>query len=125
MLNMLELQNLLSSENKDVYIMGDMNIDLLKFKEHRKTGEYLENLFSSCFLPLITKPTRVSEHSATLIDHICTNKQHIDATSGIVITDMSDHFGIFSTIRPSFFYFLDHEKNCCKKIRSVGRVYKK
>jgi len=96
--NMSDLQNILSSENKDVYIMGDMNIDLLKFHDHIKTGDYLENIFSAGFIPLITKPTRITEHSATLIDHIYTNKQDFIATSGIVITDVSDHFGIFSSI---------------------------
>jgi len=67
---MTELQDLLGRENKDVYIMGDMNIDLLKFSDHRNTGIYLENIFSQGFLPLIVKPTRLTSHSATLIDHI-------------------------------------------------------
>ena len=54
-----------------------MNIDLLKCSNHLKTGEYLESLFSHGFLPLITKPTRLTDHSATLIDHIYVNKQDI------------------------------------------------
>ena len=95
---MLELQNIISRENKEVYILGDVNMDLLKFANHSKTGEYLENTFSQGFLPLITKPTRVSSHSATLIDHIYTNKKNITSTSGIVITDVADHFGIFTLI---------------------------
>ena len=67
---MLELQDLLGKEHKDIYIMEDMNIDLLKFSEHGKTAEYLDNIFSQSFLPLIVKPTRITSHSATLIDHI-------------------------------------------------------
>ena len=47
-------------------------------------------------MPLITKPTRVTQYSATLIDHIYTNKREIDSISGIIICDVSDHFGIFS-----------------------------
>ena len=70
MTTMLELQNLISKENKEIHIMGDMNIDLLKYSQHSKTGTYLENTFTQGFLPLITKPTRISSHSATLIDHI-------------------------------------------------------
>ena len=50
--------------------MGDMNIDLLKFEIHRRTDDYLNNLFSHRFLPVISKPTRVTNTSATLIDHI-------------------------------------------------------
>jgi len=97
--NMNELQSILAAENKDVYIMGDVNIDLLKFRDHSKTSAYIEDIFSQGFLPLITKPTRITDHSATLIDHIYTNKQNLHATSGIIITDISDHFGIFSTIK--------------------------
>jgi len=64
----------------------------------QKTGEYLDNLFSQGFLPLITKPTRVTSHSATLIDHIYTNRKDIHAISDIVTTDISEHFAIFSLI---------------------------
>ena len=46
---------------------------------------------------MITKPTRVTETTATLIDHILTN--NIDITSkhvqGILCTDISDHYAIF------------------------------
>ena len=96
---MNDLQLLLAAENKDSYIMGDMNLDLLKFSNHQKTGDYLENIFTHGFLPLITKPTRLTSHSATLIDHIYTNKSDLTATSGIVVTDISDHFGIFAVIK--------------------------
>jgi len=71
---MNELQHLLGCEHKEVYIMGDMNIDLLNFTSHKKTGEYLENILTQGFLPLITKPSRICSHSSTLIDHIYTNK---------------------------------------------------
>ena len=54
--------------------MGDFTIDLLKFSNHGKTNDYLENIFSQGHIPLITKPTRVASHSATLTDHIYTNK---------------------------------------------------
>ena len=42
---MIELLNQLKNENKDIYLMGDMNIDLLQFSSHAKTDEYLENIF--------------------------------------------------------------------------------
>ena len=111
MYNMNELFSLLAAEKKVVYIMGDFNIDMLKLKEHNKTSVYIENLFSHGYLPLITKPTRVTDHSATLIDHIYTNKQTINATSGIIITDISDHFGIFSTIQHAHIKSLATQKS--------------
>ena len=92
----MELLTLLNKEHKDIFLLGDINIDLLKYSDHLKTNEYLENIFSHGYIPLITKPSRITTHSATLIDHIYTNKQDFKSTSGIVITDVSDHFGIFS-----------------------------
>ena len=48
---------------------------------------------------MITKPTRVTDFSATLIDHIYTNKKNLNCKSGILVTDVSDHFGIFSILK--------------------------
>ena len=96
---MTELQNMLDNEKKEVYIMGDMNVDLLKCMDHVKTRDYIECLFANSFLPVITKPTRLTEFSATLLDHIYTNKRELRVTAGIVLSDVSDHFGIFAMIR--------------------------
>jgi hypothetical protein len=38
MQTMNDLQQLLAAENKATYLMGDMNIDLLKCSNHIKTG---------------------------------------------------------------------------------------
>ena len=48
-------------------------------------------------MPLITKPTRVAE--ATLIDHIYTNNFKSIIKSGIIITDVADHFGTFHLVK--------------------------
>ena len=55
------------------YIFGDMNINFLKFNEHTETEEFLDMLYANNVLPIITKPTRLTDHIATLIDHIYTN----------------------------------------------------
>ena len=48
------------------------------------------------FFPLINKPTRISKHSATIIDNIFYNNIEKNTTfNGILITDLSDHFPIF------------------------------
>ena len=36
-------------ENKQCMIMGDMNIDLLKFETHLRTNEYLDSIFANGF----------------------------------------------------------------------------
>ena len=45
-----------------------MNIDFLKVGTHSKTEDYLNMLYSSNLLPVITKPTRITSHTATLVD---------------------------------------------------------
>ena len=53
--------------NKHCYIMGDFNLDLFHYSEHMPTQEFLDCLFSFSLFPLISKPTRLTSHSATLI----------------------------------------------------------
>ena len=65
----------INNENKESYIMGDFNIDLLKFQSHEKTKYFIESMLTTGYLPVITKPTRVTDHSATLIDHIYSNSK--------------------------------------------------
>ena len=49
-------------------------------------------------VPLITKPTRITAHSATLIDNIFTNNTNVLSKNGLIISDLSDHFPIYSAI---------------------------
>ena len=92
---MIYILDTIQRENKQCMIMGDMNIDLLKFETHLRTNEYLDSIFANVFLPLISKPTRVTTSSATLIDHMYTNDIASSHHSGIIINDVADHFGTF------------------------------
>ena len=84
-------------ENKICHILGDYNIDLLKSDTHTPTAEFLDQMYTYSFIPLINRPTRVTNSSATLIDNIFTNhiSQEYDIISGILLTKISDHFPIF------------------------------
>ena len=55
----------------------------MKANSHPETDEYLNMLFSHGLLPIVTKPTRITCHSATLIDHIYTNYSISHITSGM------------------------------------------
>jgi hypothetical protein len=59
-------------------------------------GQFTEQLFTSSYYPLITKPTRITAHTATLIDNIFTNNiENIDSSlNGIIFSDISDHLPI-------------------------------
>jgi endonuclease/exonuclease/phosphatase family metal-dependent hydrolase len=88
----------LKNNKHEVFILGDMNVDFLKYSMHADTEEYLDMLYLNNFIPIITKPTRITEHSSTLIDHIYTNAStHI--VSGIALVDISDHLPTFALYR--------------------------
>ena len=99
--------------------MGDMNIDLLKCMTHPKTESYLDNTFAHGCRPFITKPTRLLSHSATLIDHIYTNQISSKVKIGILISDVSDHFGIFTCIKIKLKY---NTFSKCKNMRCFNEA---
>ena len=88
----------ISRENKICYYMGDFNLNLINFQTHNQTGEFLDDMYSNMFLPLITRPSRITSHSATLIDNIFCNSFDGDSRNGLLFTDISDHFPIFSVL---------------------------
>ena len=45
--------------------------------------------------PLIDRPTRITSHSATLVDNIFTNVLTHSIKSGVCVVDITDHFPIF------------------------------
>ena len=63
--------------------------------KHDKTSEFLDIMFSRAFFPLISRPTRITSNTASLIDNI-TNEPTNCAVSGLLFTDISDHLPIFS-----------------------------
>ena len=83
-------------ENKKCFLFGDYNINLFNAEKHHPTSEFLENMFSYEYSPLINKPTRGSGHTASLIDNIYCNQIPSESTlSGLFYTDVSDHYLIF------------------------------
>lgn len=86
--------DILVHEKQPCYIMGDFNIDLLK--DDSKTLDFINLLYSYHFFPTITKPTRVTSTTASLIDHVWTNNLQNHKISGIYHISISDHFPIFS-----------------------------
>lgn len=78
--------------HKKCIIMGDFNIDISKGD---KLGtDFLNTLYSSCFYPTIDKYTRVTEKNKSVIDNIITNVLSTGSKSGVVYSDISDHYPI-------------------------------
>ncbi len=61
-------------------------------------NDYLNLLFTHGFLQVITKPTRCTSTTATLIDHCITNSDQKDHFSRIITNRISDHFPILFRI---------------------------
>ena len=83
------------SDERDVYILGDFNIDLLKYESSQISQDFLLSLRSCYLIPTVDKPTRVHRTSATLIDNIFVNNPDKLLASGNIISDISDHFSQF------------------------------
>ena len=77
-----------------VFLYGDFNLNALDLANNKFVSEYIETVFTHGFLQIITKPTRVSGNSATLIDHILTNSTAQNHDSFIICSRLSDHFPI-------------------------------
>ena len=80
------------------YLMSDFNINLLNVNTHEQSAEFLNLLLSYSFIPLISRPTRCTGHSITLIDNIFTNSLkslHESSLAGIFLHKISDHFPVF------------------------------
>ena len=92
-----EILTKVDKSNKITYLMGDFNIDLLKTENSDYSSRFCEQLFTSSFFPLITRPSRITQHTATLIDNIFTNDlaQLDSGINGIIFFDISDHLPIF------------------------------
>ena len=60
-------------DNKLSYTVCDFNLDLLNCDLHSITNDFVHVLFSHALFPLISRPTRITSQSATLIDNIFTD----------------------------------------------------
>ena len=57
-------------QKKELILGMDHNLDLLKSAEHKMTQSFLNCLLDNDMLPTITRPTRITQNTTTLIDNI-------------------------------------------------------
>ena len=80
--------------NKEVLLLGDFNIDLIKSNSIANAWEFLDVIYSSNLLPHTTSPTWLTSRSHTLIENIFSDINE-ECTSGNTINTISDHLGQF------------------------------
>ena len=84
-----------NSHTKTVYLCGDFNGDLLQYDKHADINNFVDQLFSFRLHTLITRPTRITRDTKTLIDNIFTTDLCSHKKSGLIINDISDHLPIY------------------------------
>ena len=101
----------------------DHNLDLLKSWSHKPTQEFLEKLYNLECYPAITKPTRITNSTATLIDNIFLDIMYESSTkSYILIDDLSDHLPCIVCIEGLNKY--EHNNSIIKRKLSVKKLEK-
>ena len=91
--NLEQNMQALNDKKTKVMIMGDINIDLASQTNY--VSDYNLLLQSNFFFSLITNPTRVTNSSKTIIDHVLTNDTDSILAPGVLTYSISDHYPIF------------------------------
>ena len=65
----------LAKKQKTVFLLGDFNVDLLKYEQHKAINEFINSLPSNMVLPYINQPTRLYSHSKSIFDNIFSFKK--------------------------------------------------
>ena len=88
----------LNKMNKLTIITGDFNFDLFSIESNGPSQIFFTTQLSHGLFPTISRATRTTESSSTLIDNIFCNDLSRVAHSGIILSDLSDHFPIFTSL---------------------------
>ena len=92
--------NIVKKENKEIYICGDFNIDLLKLDERSSYLTFYNMLSSNGFLPIIVQPTRVVDNQLpSLIDNIFSNNISDEIIGGNIYLTLSEHLSQFASVK--------------------------
>ena len=70
------LENI-SKKQKSIFLLGDFNINYLKYNEHHLTNEFLDSLVSNSFILLTLQTSRITTHFNTLSLYIIVSRGKI------------------------------------------------
>ena len=88
--------NVIQSEHKTIYVLSDLDIHFLTPDMHTSTYSLFEQLYSYHVFPVITKPTRVTETSATMTNHIL--EHYCDVTMSAMASQITGLTIVYSTV---------------------------
>ena len=84
---------------KHILCVGDLNCDLLKHSSNENFQKLINTMAQYGFIQIVSRPTRITDHSATLIDHVYTNNIQNTLSCNVVTCNISDHLGTSTTIK--------------------------
>lgn len=96
-----------NDERKKVILGGDLNINMLSDTSSKRELDLLLSM-NGC-MNVITRPTRITSHSETLIDLFITNEDEMNLKTGVLVSDISDHLPIFMFVKGQ------HRESCKKE----------
>ena len=96
-----ECLNAIDKSNKPCFIQGDFNFNLID-TDDTNVSDFKENMFDNSFYSLINKPTRITDRSATCIDHIWSNVFDENILSGIITEVIAYHMATFQSCNICF-----------------------
>ena len=91
----------IETENKDVVLIGDFNCDLLAVTHDCYTKRLINICNGFNYVQLITEPTRVTETTESLLDHVYVTNEENVSISGVIHTGLSDHSLVYACIGKS------------------------
>ena len=94
------------NNNSKFIVAGDINIDLGDCLSEAKQ-DFVDNIQACGFISKITVPTRITNHSATTIDHIWVKS--IQCFGGVIVSDVTDHYFPFLALKTA-----NSRNNSCK-----------
>ena len=98
-----DLSNCFTDYNKhniNYSILGDLNINISPINRSADAMHFINTLISCKTFPIIIKPTRVTDITATIIDHIITNVTNHEILPGVIETsEVSDHYSVFCQVQ--------------------------
>lgn len=95
------IENILNliPKKSNLIIAGDFNIDLQKKNSILDTRNFMDKMLSKNLYQVINAPTRITDHSSTLIDHIyIRTNNRLNIRRGIMLQSISDHLCTFISL---------------------------
>merc|ERR1711881_330116 len=89
----------LNEKKKKFYIVGDFNINLMKFNVSTPITNYMNAISSTGCGVFINLPTRIENGSRSCLDHVYSNLPTENLENHIILSDVTDHFATLTKVK--------------------------